>query len=89
MWLPQSSIFGPLLFLLYINNIVFVSDVGNMIMFADDTNLFFSGLDFNCMCAFINQELIKIRNWFKANKIRKLITYCFIAETTKGNLTHH
>lgn len=52
--------------------IVFVSDVGNMIMFADDTNLFFSGLDFNCVCAFINQELIKIHNWFKANKISLL-----------------
>jgi len=47
---------------LYINDIVFVSDIGlaNIIMFADDISLFFSGSDFNCMSALINQELIKI-----------------------------
>ena len=37
------------LFRVYTNDIVSVSDVVNMIMFADDSNLFFSGSDFNSM----------------------------------------
>ena len=39
---PQGSILGPLFFLLYVNNLHHPSKVLNPIMFADDTNLFFS-----------------------------------------------
>ena len=38
---PQGSILGPLLFILYINDLVNVPSFANVIMFADDTNLFF------------------------------------------------
>ena len=39
---PQGSILGPLLFLLYVNHLYKASDLLNPIMFADDTNLFYS-----------------------------------------------
>ena len=42
---PQGSILGPLLFILYINDIVHMSKLAELIMFSDDTNLFFSGND--------------------------------------------
>ena len=45
----QVSILGPLLFLLYINDLCNVSKVVDFIRFADDTNIFFSHKDFNLL----------------------------------------
>ena len=38
-------------------------------MFADDKNLFFSICDITTLFHIVNQELIKIHEWFKANKL--------------------
>jgi len=54
--IPQCSIVGSLLFHMYIDDIVSVSDVANIIMFADDTNLFFSGSYFNYMSTLLTNS---------------------------------
>lgn len=66
---PQGSILGPLLFILYINDIVKCSDSLSFILFADDTNLFFSCGDVEQLCKTVSTELTKLSDWFCANKL--------------------
>ena len=66
---PQGSILGPLLFIVYMNDICKTSNLLSFILFADDTTVFYSDNDIKRLCAVMNEELIEVSNWFKANKL--------------------
>ena len=66
---PQGSILGPLLFLIYINDLSAVSKACMSILFADDTNMFFTGRDLQTMTKVINEELINVQEWLHCNKL--------------------
>ena len=57
---PQGSILGPKLFILYINDLCKVSNIVKFILFADDTNIYSSGFDLKENCVNINKELEKL-----------------------------
>ena len=66
---PQGSILGPLLFILYIIDIVNTSTMLKSILFADDTTILYSHDDLASKMNEINMELQEVTNWFKANKL--------------------
>ena len=66
---PQGSILGPLLFLIYINDLYNVCLESVPILFADDTNLFYSGSNIETLVRSINDELSNISTWLKTNKL--------------------
>ena len=62
---PQGSILGPLLFLIDVNDLKSSSKILNPIMFADDTNLFYSHKNIKSLFDMMNKELKHISEWFR------------------------
>lgn len=66
---PQGSILGPLLFNIYINDIVTIAENTKFIVYADDTSLFFSGQDLTWLTNTANSALAQLNNWSRINSL--------------------
>ena len=69
MCVPQGSILGSLLFLLYTNDIASVSSILFSILFANGTTLFYSSKNLQELSDVINSELRKMIEWLNANRL--------------------
>ena len=66
---PQGSVLGPLLFLIYINDLCNCTNSLDLHLFADDSNLFFCHKSLVCLEKIINTELAHVETWLNTNKL--------------------
>ena len=77
---PQGSLLGPLLFILYINDLQNSSRILSFILFADDTSVFFSHRNPDVLVNTVNTELASINQWICCNKLSLNVqkTHCML-----------
>ena len=66
---PQGSVLGPLLFIIYTNDFKNCLNYGTTESFADDTNIFITDSNINNLYCKTNLELKNIDGWMIANKL--------------------
>jgi hypothetical protein len=88
---PQGSILGPLLFLIYINDMSHSAESLQFIHFADDTTVFISGLAFDEVFRVMNEGLSTVDGWLIANRLSLNIaktSYMLITNRTQPQNIH-
>ena len=66
---PQGSCLGPLIFLIFCNDLHMNLVHSSCILFTDDTTLFTSGSDERLLVCSLEHDLTIVSDWFKANKL--------------------
>ena len=85
---PQGSVLGPLLFIIYINDIIQTTNHSFLNLFADDTLLAVSDKDLNSAIERINMELQSIEHYLAINKLKLNTSKCKAMILTRQKQKH-
>ena len=87
---PQGSILGHILFLLYFNDIINSTEHLSFTLFADDTNVFYKSKSLDELNKTVNKELTNLSPWFRSNKLSLNINKTkFILFTNKKKVNNN
>ncbi len=67
---PQGSVLGPILFIIYMNNIINASSRFKFTMYVDDTNLLIADKDITSLHLHLSSELNSVSQWLKSNELK-------------------
>lgn len=67
---PQGSVLGPLLFNIFLNDIVNINKNAKFIIYADDTSIFFAGKNIQDLIVSCNTTMVTLEKWSKSNDMR-------------------
>lgn len=79
---PQGTVLGPLLFSIYINDLLFLNTPGKIISYADDTVVFYEGKTWDELKEIVESDLIHLKQWFDFSRLTVNFSKTFFLPVT-------